>query len=95
MHAWTQDEDARLLSLRQSGLDWPAISRELSVSPKACASRAWRLRGADPSARPLAPGQRRCHDCGRPTSDYRCCACQARWRRRHGVSDGQRDGEGL
>lgn len=30
---------------------------------------------------------RACHDCGRPTYNYRCEACLARWRQRHGVSE--------
>lgn len=29
---------------------------------------------------------RRCHDCGRPTTDYRCPACWARLRRAGGYS---------
>ena len=33
----------------------------------------------------VVPG-RRCHDCGRPTPDYRCPACWAAFRRRHGVT---------
>lgn len=32
----------------------------------------------------IVPG-RVCHDCKRPTSDYRCPTCLARWRARHGV----------
>ena len=27
-----------------------------------------------------------CHDCGRPTTDYRCPACRAAFRKRHKVS---------
>lgn len=35
---------------------------------------------------------RKCHDCGRPTSDYRCQECWKKWRRKHGVSvDGKED----
>ena len=30
---------------------------------------------------------RRCHDCGEPTSDYRCPACLAAWRTAHGVPE--------
>lgn len=30
--------------------------------------------------------RRRCHDCGKPTSDYRCPDCLLKWRRKHGVS---------
>lgn len=29
---------------------------------------------------------RACHDCGRPTTDYRCPACREKFRRRHGVA---------
>lgn len=29
---------------------------------------------------------RACHDCGRPTTDYRCPACRAAFLARHGVS---------
>lgn len=35
---------------------------------------------------------RKCHDCGKPTSDYRCQECWKKWRRKHGVSvDGKED----
>ena len=30
---------------------------------------------------------RRCHDCGKKTRNYRCAACLAKWRARHGVPD--------
>lgn len=30
--------------------------------------------------------RRRCHDCGRPTPDYRCAECLKKWRQKHGVS---------
>ena len=30
--------------------------------------------------------RRRCHDCGKPTSDYRCADCLFKWRKKHGVS---------
>lgn len=29
---------------------------------------------------------RHCHDCGRPTTDYRCRECLGKWREKHGVS---------
>ena len=29
---------------------------------------------------------RACHDCGRPTTDYRCPVCQKKFRQRHNVS---------
>ena len=34
---------------------------------------------------PVKP-RRRCHDCGRPTPDYRCAECLKKWRQKHGVS---------
>lgn len=38
----------------------------------------------------LPPPNRKCHDCGAPTSDYRCDKCKARWRAKNGVPmDGQ------
>lgn len=36
--------------------------------------------------RELGLSARRCHDCGKPTPDYRCPACLAKWRRKHGVA---------
>ena len=29
---------------------------------------------------------RKCHDCGRPTTDFRCPACKAAWRVKHGLA---------
>lgn len=28
---------------------------------------------------------RRCHDCGKPTPDYRCAECLRKWRKKYGV----------
>lgn len=33
-----------------------------------------------------AQPNRKCHDCGKKTNDYRCPKCLARWRAKHGVS---------
>lgn len=33
----------------------------------------------------VAP-KRKCHDCGRPTPDYRCAHCLSKWREKYGVS---------
>ena len=30
--------------------------------------------------------KRRCHDCGKLTSDYRCAACLTKWRKKYHVS---------
>ena len=29
---------------------------------------------------------RKCHDCGRPTVDFRCPSCRAAWRIKHGLA---------
>lgn len=47
----------------------------------------------EPEWSDVAP-QRKCHDCGAPTSDYRCPACRAEWRRKNGVPlDADESGE--
>ncbi len=33
--------------------------------------------------KPLPEGMRRCHDCGRPTPDYRCRSC---WQKKRGYA---------
>lgn len=43
------------------------------------------LRG-EASYRRITRYMRRCHDCGRPTTDYRCPACWARLRSRGGYA---------
>lgn len=42
------------------------------------------LRGK--ASRQITRYMRRCHDCGRPTTDYRCPACWARLRSRGGYA---------
>ena len=32
-----------------------------------------------------------CHDCGKPTSDYRCPKCLRKWRIKHGVAESGRE----
>ncbi len=34
---------------------------------------------------------RKCHDCKRPTSDYRCPRCLRKWRIKHGVAESGRE----
>ena len=29
---------------------------------------------------------RKCHDCGRPTVDFRCPPCRAKWRAKNGLA---------
>ncbi len=47
---------------------------------------ATRPRGRPRGRTAKATGSRACHDCGAPTTDYRCRACRAAWRIRHGVA---------
>lgn len=35
-------------------------------------------RGQDP--------KRKCHDCGKPTTDYRCAKCLKKWRKKHNLA---------
>ena len=55
----------------------------------ACAIQYAGPRQADRTGRLLGPrfpdGIRSCHDCGRPTWNYRCDLCLEDWRSRHGV----------
>lgn len=41
-----------------------------------------------PSCRPYNTsfGDRRCHDCGRRTTNYRCPACTVKWRAKNGLT---------
>lgn len=34
----------------------------------------------------IPPPTRKCHDCGKPTSNYRCAECQAKWRAKYAVT---------
>lgn len=36
---------------------------------------------------------RKCHDCGKMTSDYRCAECRAKWRMKYHVTGGDYDVE--
>lgn len=90
--AWTPEEDEILKALAKQGLSWSEISRRIpGRSPKSCTSRACTL-GLAKRRQPKAVqsvselSMRRCHDCGRPTPDYRCPKCLAKWRQRNGVA---------
>ncbi|WP_297668962.1 hypothetical protein [uncultured Desulfovibrio sp.] len=50
------------------------------------------LRAASCSNRAVDAPQRRCHDCGKPTNNYRCAAC---WQKLRGRVDGLGDVEGI
>ena len=94
---WSEEEDAVLKKLMTQGLSWSdAADRLPGRSSQACAARGKLLgvRAAKPvQKRPGALSMRRCHDCGRPTADYRCPKCLAAWRMKNGVSQAAEDSE--
>ena len=69
------------------GADAPKPRKAQPQSPaKAPQANKPRQRGA---------AMRKCHDCGKPTPDYRCRACLAKWRQAQGVArDATDDYEG-
>lgn len=97
---WRAEEDAVLIeAYRQpGGPDLQEASRRIGRSLGACRSRAKVLglaqRRASPQKRRGNSGSRRCHDCGKPTTDYRCPQCLAKWRHKNGVRDASEE-EGL
>jgi hypothetical protein len=90
---WTPEEDAVLKKMAASGATWAETAKAVGGrSVVGCEMRA-RLLGIsrkrkaqeeEPPAETMS--RRRCHDCGKPTTDYRCPSCLAAWRRRNGVS---------
>ena len=89
---WTPEEDALLTKLwdKQPLLD---IAKAVGRSRSACFHRAAFL-GIKAPQKPEHAG-RRCHDCGRPTSDYRCPACRAKWKRKWNVQPNADEEEGI
>jgi len=87
---WTEEEDEILRAVLARGLSWSDASAKLpGRTSRACMARGKALGVAMLKPllkRPDALSMRRCHDCGRPTADYRCPKCRARWRARNGVS---------
>lgn len=43
----------------------------------------------------LKTKQRRCHDCGRPTNNYRCSACWQKIRKKYGVTQQDQESYGI
>ncbi len=92
---FSPEEDEKLRHLHGVlGMPWKDVALVLGRSPKACNTRYWHLARAErglsresTSRTPDAAG-RRCHDCGAPTSDYRCPACRQAWLKKHNVPRG-------
>ena len=84
--AWTPEDDA-VLKANLGTMTYAEIGVLLNRTDKSVKARALHLslRGG---AKPRLPKQkdhmRKCHDCGRPTPDYRCPACWRKLRKRLG-----------
>ena len=96
---WTPEEDAMLVEAYRSHAPLWQLSSRIGRTEHACKNRARILGVAETRLPPQTPPDclslRRCHDCGKPTVDYRCSSCRAKFRRRHGVSEFCNDEEGL
>nr|DAH15165.1 MAG TPA: hypothetical protein [Caudoviricetes sp.] len=78
---WTAEEDRKLQWLMSVGAETAQIARFFGRSQAVC-MRARSIRNGGSQKEPT----RRCHDCGRPTTDYRCPRCWARLRRAGGYA---------
>ena len=79
---WTAEEDRKLQWLMSVGAETAQIARFFGRSQQAVCMRARSIRTGGSQKEPT----RRCHDCGAPTTDYRCPRCWARLRRTGGYS---------
>lgn len=87
---WTPAEEARLWSLHAQGWSWDSIAKALNRSRQACSTRLCSLGVPQEEDYPVSEeclgtdsGKRKCHDCGRPTYDYRCARCRRKWQIRN------------
>ena len=82
---WTPEEDA-VLKANLGTMTFAEIGALLGRTDKSVKARALHLSlrgGPKPRLPKPSAGQRRCHDCGRPTSDYRCAKCWAKLREKY------------
>jgi len=83
---WTPDEDA-VLKAHLGTMTYAEIGVLLNRTDKSVKARALslQLRGGPKPRLPKPRGKnmRKCHDCGRPTSDYRCAKCWAKLREKY------------
>jgi len=86
---WTQEEDDALGDGVDRGLSWAEIADGLDGrSPAGCEARARYLKLCKKPVRGYHPpngkeAMRKCHDCGRVTSDYRCPKCWEKLRKEY------------
>ena len=82
---WTPEEDA-VLKAHLGTMTYAEIGALLGRTDKSVKARALHLclRGGPKPRLPKRKGfMRKCHDCGRPTSDYRCAKCWAKLREKY------------
>ena len=97
--AWTQDDVIRLVKMLRDGRTAeeaahalgrtvPAIWQYMRYHRQAFQGLPERRGGARGRAAMMGGGayMRRCHDCGAPTTDYRCPRCWAKLRRKGGYN---------
>ena len=96
---WTQDDVAKLVAMLRDGRTTeeaanalgrtvPAIWQYMRYHRQAFQGLPERRGGSRSRGAHMRGGvyTRRCHDCGRPTTDYRCPACWAKLRRKGGYN---------
>lgn len=96
---WTQDDVAQLVGMLRDGRTAeeaatalgrtaPAIWQYMRYHRQVFQGLPERRDGARVRATKMGGGayMRRCHDCGAPTTDYRCPACWAKLRRKGGYN---------
>jgi len=83
---WRPEEDLAVASsYLPGGPTLLEVSEKIGRTYAACKKRARELELSEPRPPKPRPGLRKCHDCGRPTPDYRCPACRKKWQIKHGV----------
>lgn len=93
--AWADWERDKLCRLYALDLTVDDIAKVLGRSPAAVHTqcsliglrRTEDMRSYPPSGACGPKPKRKCHDCGRPTDDYRCPVCLRKWRQKNGVSE--------
>ena len=87
---WTPEDDA-VLKANLGSMTYAEIGVLLNRTDKSVKARALslQLRGGPKPRLPKLKrdgSMRKCHDCGKPTTDYRCSKCWAKLRSKHGYS---------
>lgn len=68
-----------------AGADNRALT-EMARSEAFAAMQEMAMRGEREEEEDTPPATRKCHDCGKPTTNYRCAQCRMRFLAKHGIS---------